>query len=142
MRGFTLLELQVAVLLGVVVAALSGLLLTLAFQRQIETAARAEIRHEIARLDGTLQWALFGAEQVLLGPERVAIRGRGVLLELGPSGLLVDGQSRAREAVTVSLEGAREEAGLLALDLAMVHRGETTVVRLHYPLEARVAVLR
>ncbi|CAM2010854.1 hypothetical protein [Acanthopleuribacter pedis] len=60
--AFTLLELQAALFLGVVVASLAGLLLFYEWERQVRVAAEERLQAAVQRADATLQWLLTAAE--------------------------------------------------------------------------------
>jgi len=139
--GFTLLELQVAIFLGVVVVSLFGLLLTLEVERGVRTKDRAELRTAIARVDGTVQWSLFGANQVLVAPDRVVVQGRGQSLELSSSGCALDGVALLDPKVAIALEEAVLVDGLLRASVRLETAHAVERVDLEYVLETHTEVI-
>ena len=138
--GFTLLELQAALFLGMVVVMLAGTLLHGEHARQIQLDRRARLRMLAARVDTTLQWACFRSETVETDPKRVVIHTRDDVWALDSNGFSRDFQPLLPEHQTAHLVSARIHQSELTLELALQAEGLTETVVFRYHLGKGVAL--
>lgn len=76
-QGFTLMELQASMVLGVVVCGLAFLLLRFEMERSLRVESLALLRNEARKLDGTLQFLLQEGETLQWTENGFLLLGKG-----------------------------------------------------------------
>ena len=93
--GFTLLELQVSLFLGLVVTLIGGTLFYFEFERVIRLDRQARINMELARIDSTAQYLFQQARAMHVENKRLLIQTRNQTWLFDQQGLWRGGPTRA-----------------------------------------------
>lgn len=139
-RGFTLLELQTSVFLGLLVVAVCGTVLTFEVQRGVAVQDRAALRKAAAMIDGHIQWHLFQADMVVLEGSSIRIQSPGGIFSADARGFWDQGRALDLPDVSAVCNEIALDGVLLSLNVTLTGSEETEDVLLHYVLGQRVEV--
>lgn len=116
-RGFTLLEFQAALYLGLVISSLAALLLFYEWERQVRVQEESRLQAAVQSADATLQWALLTTHQGELSPQRLSCKGDDEGWSFDQRGIFCGGKNLNQAFVEYSFSNFKIENKTLVCDL-------------------------
>jgi len=134
-QAFTLMEMQAAVLIGLIVTALAGAFLNYEYERQFRMDEQAQIRMTARAIDATLQWACFQAVAMELLEDGLLIYTADHIWQLKGNDLLRNGRSMIDHRMTVQFSGIQLSGVRLELDVDLASANFSEGARFEYVLD-------
>lgn len=133
-RAFTLLELQAALYLGLVISSLAALLLFYEWERQVRVQEESRLQAAVQGADATLQWALLTTHHGEIKPERLACVGDDSQWSFDQRGIFCGPKNLNQALVEVSFSNFKTENNDLLCDLLVELPERRRQVTLRYRL--------
>ncbi len=131
-RGFTLLELQAALYLGLVISSLAALLLFYEWERQVRVQEESRLQAAVQSADATLQWALLTTHHGELSPQRLSCEGDEDGWSFDQRGIFCGGKNLNQAFVAYSFSNFKIENNDLLCDLEVQLAERRRQVTLRY----------
>ncbi|MCB1049817.1 MAG: hypothetical protein H6510_16695 [Acidobacteria bacterium] len=139
--GFTLMEMQAALFLGLVVSGLAFLLLRFEAERNIRVEQIASLRQEALKLDATLQYTLAESQLLEWTPQSVLIQDLAdQTVQLSPQGFQVNHRDAFLPDLSCQVESVQVANSVLKISLSLSQRNFTEHFLFSYLVPASAVV--
>ncbi len=118
-HGFTLMEMQAAMFIGLTVTALAGAFLTFEYERQFRVQRQAQLRMTARSIDATIQYACFQAVAVELSGDGALVYTADHIWQIKPDDILRNGVSLIDKRMAVHFQSFELTNTQLKLDLVL-----------------------